>query len=72
MNLIREKRQAKGWSLRQFAAKMECSAMYLCDVENGHRHFGPKLRRRAMLILNLKNEDFKRPCPRCDGTGMLP
>ena len=41
---IRRRREALGFSCRAFAIKMQISAVYLCDIENGHRKAPLKVR----------------------------
>ncbi len=55
MSLAKQARLRMGYSLDQAARKIDISAGYLSQIENGHRHISLE---RAQRIANLYNSDI--------------
>ena len=56
---IRELRDGRDISLREFAKKLGCSAPYWSDVELGRRHASEEMLRDAARILKVSFEELK-------------
>jgi len=41
---LRERRKRAGFSLRDFAARVDCSPAYICDIEHNRRNCLPKMK----------------------------
>jgi transcriptional regulator with XRE-family HTH domain len=56
---LRELRDKRDLSLREFAKKLECSAAFLSDVELGRRYPSEKVLRDMARILGVTIDDLK-------------
>jgi transcriptional regulator with XRE-family HTH domain len=56
---LREVREARDLSLREFAKKLECSAAFLSDVELGRRYPSEKVLKDMARILGISIQDLK-------------
>lgn len=58
---IAQRREELGLSMRECAAKLEISAVYLCDIEKGHRPAPTKLisKIKTLLDINIYPENEK-------------
>lgn len=55
--ILKEKRESKGLTVRTVAGKIGISVTYLCDIESNHRHFPCKLSRQFIAILKMSKEE---------------
>lgn len=56
---IRELREAKSFSLREFARKLDCSAAFISDVELGRRNPSDEVMAGMSRILGISIEDLQ-------------
>ncbi len=57
---IRELRDGRDLSLREFAKRVNCSAPFISDIELGRRYPSEKVLAEMAQILQVKLEDLKR------------
>lgn len=55
--ILKEKRESQGLTVRTTAGKIGISAAYLADIENNHRHFPCKLSRQFITVLHMAQEE---------------
>ncbi len=56
---LRELRDERDFSLREFAKKLEATAAHLSDIENGRRYPSPELLAKMAHVLGVKVEDLE-------------
>lgn len=56
---IRQLRDEKDFSLREFAKKLDCSAAFISDIELGRRYPSEKVLQDIARLLEVKVEDLK-------------